>query len=136
MTLDELADWLHELPERIGATREDLHHAAENQLTRIKTRTAQGVSYEGEPFAPYAKGTRDQGADNLEKTGAMMNSLQVESTPEGAQITVSDPSQLRKVMAHNFGTKYMPARPFLGVNQQDRIQITNDLRDGLKKRLK
>lgn len=132
-TLVDLSDWLNNL--KIDPQQDDLQRAAENQVARIKERTAQAVAVDLQIFAPYSPATDKKPPVNLRETGEMLDSITVESNNTTAHIFFNDPVQAQKASFHNTGTKHLPQRFFFGVSLQDREEIVGDIRAAVFRRL-
>jgi phage virion morphogenesis protein len=97
--------------------------SAQNRIRNTKT------SPDGQPWAPWSMATqranRGKGGSLLFRTGALLNSIQYRVSDK--TLTVYSNSGYGKY--HQFGTPKMPARPFLGWNQQDINKVRDILRN-------
>jgi phage gpG-like protein len=134
-TLVDLEQWLGDLTSKVNIQADELQLAAENQVLRIKERTAEGVGVDGQVFAPYAPATKKTAPVNLRKTGEMMDSIIVEANENQARIGFSDGDAAEKASYHNQGTRYLPQRYFFGVGIQDREEILADIRGSVFRRI-
>jgi len=130
-TLADFSQWLESLPATMQPTAAELYQVANKQVERIKNRTAQGISSDGTPFAPYSKNTKKSPPVNLFDTGDMLGNIQVLADEREAVIFFSDSRQAEKAGYHNSGTSRMPQRHFFGVSLQDRDEIMSDIRSAV-----
>ena len=129
-TLADLSQYLRDLSGHLEPRRDDLQAALEHQVTRIKNRTAQGISVEGSPFPPAKTG-----GNALHKSGAMLDAITVESIDTEGRMFFADAEQEKKAAINNTGSKYVPQRHFFGVSDQDKEQIVADIKTSVMKRV-
>jgi hypothetical protein len=134
-TLVDLSNWLQTLPDELEVRQEELQAAADGQVKRIEQRTAQGVGYDLQIFAPYAPATKKDAPVNLHNSGDMLDSITVHANRDEAHIFFADPKQEQKAIWQQDGTSRIPARPFFGVGLQDRDEIMGDIRQSLFRRV-
>jgi phage gpG-like protein len=134
-SLVDLSQWLSELSSRIQPQRTELQIAAENQASRIKSRTQLGVSVDLQVFTAYSKATNKPSPVNLKQTGDMLSSISVDANDDQARIYFDDPKQASIAGFHNSGTKKIPQRYFFGASLNDREEIVKDIRAALFRRI-
>ena len=118
-----------------GADREVLSFLI---IQRMLDRTSEGESINGRPFARYSRGyledLRTQGIPtnvNLERTGEMLNSIQLLSHGSG-YIEIGVPSgsfAARKAGWQQGGNPKIPARNFMGIEDGEAIEIEQQVLD-------
>jgi hypothetical protein len=113
----------------------DIRKGLQNQVERIKQRTAAGVDFEGHPFMPYSQGyvkrkARKLGSAspvNLRYSGSMMNGLRAATSGDRTGMIRVQPRDARKASAHVGGEGRMPVRDFLSNTQQELDQIAEEI---------
>ena len=119
--LAEGGDALKTIVGDMGSTARDL----------IRARTAAGKSIDGDVFAPYSKGylkkRKDRGlgsTPNLSFTGKMMTALRWRREGKsGIRLGFENATDRTKAEYNHYGTGHAKARPFFGLNDQDRKSI-------------
>lgn len=134
-TLLDLSQWLSTLPDALQVQERELQAAADGQVSRIKSRTDQGISFDLQVFAPYAQATKKDPPVNLRQSGQMMDSITVYASDNEAYIFFGDPRSEQLAQWQQNGTAKIPARPFMGVGLQDQNEIYGDIRQALFKRI-
>ena len=92
----------------------------------IRTRTQSGRSITGAPFKKYSPNTRKTGRVNLLETGSMQKNMRVNVSKKRIMISLPNERDSRIAMFHQFGTRFMPARPWLGLSKR---QIAEGIRE-------
>jgi len=118
------------------ATNEILRKAGEEEVRIVRQRIAQEkTSPDGQPWRPWSLATlRQRTRDGtlagglLNRTGALINSIQYKLT--GFSLTVFSSATYAKYL--QLGTNRMPARPFLGWNQDGVNRVREYLRNAIK----
>lgn len=134
-TLVDLSNWLSTLPDALQVQERELQAAADGQVQRIKNRTAQGIGFDLQVFAPYAPATKKAPPVNLNETGRMLDSITTYADTNEAHIFFSDLTDEQKAIWQQQGTSKIPARPFFGVGLADHEEIVGDIREAMFKRI-
>lgn len=102
-----------------------VEESLQNQLNRIKFRTAAGLDANGFPFAKKRDGTPSR----LYKTGRLMRSLTFKSNSVGNGVS-------SKIGVSGAARGYAPdvnrTRKFLGISVFDRVEMKTDLRNSVR----
>jgi hypothetical protein len=127
-----IADLLHD----VMPTQEAMLFAGYRQITRIRTRTEQGIDVNGAPFADYSskykkvrlKRGRNTSPVDLTMSGRLMTSMQVEVRGKDQfAITVLDAEAAAYGRAHNEGLGHMPRRRFFDTSDQELMAVRDDV---------
>lgn len=110
-------------------------------LARTLRRFDQQVDPDGRPWEPHAESTKRQRGSNatiLNRTGAMRGAITrirgnaagtvYAITGAGARIGIDDPRQVPKGTYHQYGTRHIPQRRFLGIGRLDVKAVDSLLR--------
>jgi len=104
--------------------------AAKRVIDQIRENTVHGLDPEGHPYKPYSKSYQKRRKKlglpttprTLRNTEKMLTGLDL----YGNTITVRDEDQIKAEYNH-FGTKNIPATPFLDVGTKTLIEMEKDL---------
>lgn len=115
---------------------EAMLYAGARQITRIRTRTEQGVNVDRQPFVPYSKayaklrvkrGRKTRPVD-LTMSGRMLGSLQAEvESPTSFSIAVTDATAAVYGKAHNEGLGNVPERRWFDTSDFELAEMQKDL---------
>lgn len=127
---------IKELTASIMPTEEAMLYTAARQITRIRTRTIQGVDVDQQPFVPYSPAYAKQRLRtgrktvpvDLTKSGRMFASMQgqVES-PKSFAIAVTDIDAAVYGQAINEGSGHQPERRFFDTSDTELAEMQKDL---------
>ena len=109
--------------------RRFLERLARKWTREIRTRTQSGRSVTGAPFKKYSPNTRKTGRVNLLETGSMQKNMRVNVSKRRILISLPNSRDSRIARFHQFGTRRMPARPWLGLAAK---QIREGIREARK----
>lgn len=121
----EAADFFDRLGKFISEralSNEALDQMGAKAVEMIVRRTRTGIDANGRPFKAYnpsyaaAKG---KSVVNLTDTGDMLDSLMHEVEGERLRIFFGDGEQEAKASFHNFGTRHLPVRQFMDLQQSE-----------------
>lgn len=92
---------------------------------------ARQTSPDGTPFAPLAASTlrTKKSGRILQETSAMVNSISTRAAKKSVKVGTS----IGYAAYHQFGTRKMPARPFLGIEERHHEPIIKIVEDHLRK---
>ena len=99
---------------------EALTVASSYLFEKTKQRFLAEVDPNGRPWAPHA---RDYGNPILYRTGKLFNSLYIDQSGRLRHTLSWDKSKAPYGVYHMSGTRYMPARPFIGISRDDEREI-------------
>lgn len=99
---------------------EVLSVASDYLLEKTRERFKTQVDPNKKPWAPHA---RDYGNPILYRTGKLFRSIYLNKRNPKRHHLRWNRSQAPYGIYHMEGTRYMPARPFIGINKGDKIEI-------------
>lgn len=117
-------------------SEEAMLYAGARQITRIRTRTGQGMDVDQQPFTPYSKpyaklrGKRGRKTIPVDLTmsGRMLGSMQAEvQSPKSFSITVTDADAAVYGKAINDGAGNQPERRFFDTSDPELVEMQKDL---------
>lgn len=115
---------------QVQVTAADLEPAALHQVERMQARTASGVDWEGNAWAPYAPGDRKQGTVTL---GDLAECIEMEADPEGITLAIAgEKGQIADY--HNNGTRRILRRHFFDVSPADVEAMTVEITERIQAR--
>lgn len=124
--VSDLERILDEIDAQMQLSNGELMQIAQRAAFMIRTRTAQGRDYQGLPFEEYSEiyaEFRDDTGRNVSPVdllyeGHMLASMTAFTDGSDAIVGFSSAAEARKANWHNEGTKHMPQRRFLDIDEE------------------
>jgi hypothetical protein len=114
---------------RLRPTARVMREALQEAANSTRRRTASGLDEDGKPFAAGADG---QPVD-LSASGRMLDDYNVTSATETrGTLGFSTDRSARLAALHEQGTRYMPARRFLGLDRRQRDAVFRWLKRAIR----